>query len=62
MTHEELFSIWPRPWRLSEEDVGVVLDANGIEVLTVDTNNDHADVDVVALAELLVELGNETEE
>jgi len=62
MTREELFSIWPRPWRLSEEDVGVVLDANGVEVLTVDTTNDRADNDVVALAELLVELGNGAEE
>lgn len=58
MTEEELFSVFPRPWRTSEVECGAVLDANGVEVLTVDTPNDRADVDVQALAELIVEIGN----
>lgn len=62
MTREELFSVFPRPWRLSEEDVGVVLAADGTEVLTVDSINSKADVDCIALAELLVDLGNGAEE
>mgnify|MGYP001111765988 CR=1 FL=1 len=62
MTREELFSIWPRPWRLSKRSAGVVLAANGSEVFTVDTPNVHDDRDAIALAELLVELGNGAEE
>lgn len=61
MTREELFSVFPRPWRRSERDCGVVLDANGVEVLTVDSNNDRADDDVDTLADLLVELANDAE-
>lgn len=62
MTREELFSVFPRPWRLSEEDVGVVLAADGSEVLTVDTTNRREEIDVIALAELLMDLGNEAEQ
>lgn len=62
MTREELFSVFPRPWRLSPEDGGVVLCADGSEALTVNTLGDRADYDVTALAELLVELVNAAEE
>lgn len=62
MTREELFSVFPRPWRLSEEDVGVVLCADGSEALTVNTLGDRADEDVIALAELVTDLVNACEE
>lgn len=62
MTREELFSVFPRPWRRSTIDCGVILDAKGVEILTVDTNQDRADVDVDALVDCLVELGNGAEE
>lgn len=62
MTREELFSIFKRPWRRSDEACGAVLDANGVQVLVVDVDNDRADTDVDALADLLVELVNGAEE
>jgi hypothetical protein len=61
MTREELFSAFPRPWRLSPDEIGAVLDANGAEVLQVDTLRDRFDEDVAALAEVLVDLGNAAE-
>lgn len=62
MTREELFSIFPRPWRLSEEDIGVVLCADGSEALTVDTVGDRENEDCIALAELVTDLVNACEE
>lgn len=62
MTREELFTAFPRPWRLAEDYPGVVLDAAGRDVLTVDSNGERAYDDVVAMAELLVDLGNGAEE
>lgn len=61
MTREELFSVFPRPWRLSEKNIGVVLAANGRDVLTVDVNNERDDEDVIAMAEVLRDLGNAAE-
>jgi hypothetical protein len=42
------------PLRLSEEDVGVVLDAEGRDVFTVDVNNGLSDAEATEIAELLV--------
>lgn len=61
MTREELFSVFPRPWRLSTEDIGVVLDADGKGVITVDVNGERDDEDVIALAEVLTDIGNDAE-
>jgi hypothetical protein len=61
MTREELFSAFPRPWRSG--CLGVILCADRSEALTVDTM--HArdyDEDVEALAELIVDLGNDVPE
>ncbi len=58
MTREELFSVFPRPWRPSPA-CGAVLDNNGVQILVVDVDNDRADDDVRALVEVLVELANE---
>jgi hypothetical protein len=62
MTREELFSAFPRPWRFDPAAPGLVLDANGREVLTVDVLGEREDEDVIALAEVIVELGNAAEE
>lgn len=62
MTREELFSVFRRPWRLSEADIGVVLCADGSEALTVNTLGDRDDEDVIALTELVCDLVNEAEE
>jgi hypothetical protein len=58
MTREELFSAFPRPWRLDANEAGVIVDANGDQVLVVDVERERDDMDVHALAEVLVELGN----
>ena len=63
MTREELFVLFPRPWKASDDhDPGVILDAEGEIVLTVDPDRDREDEDVGALADLLVELVNGAEE
>ena len=62
MTRDQLFAEFPPPWRLSSAAPGVVFDAAGREVLTVDSNGERDIDDVVALAELLVDLGNGAEE
>jgi hypothetical protein len=38
------------PLRLSEEDLGVVLDADGCDVITIDVNGDRPDNQVAAIA------------
>ena len=38
------------PLRLSEEDLGVVLDATGRDVITIDANGDRPDDQVAAIA------------
>jgi hypothetical protein len=39
------------PLRVSEEDVGVILDAAGVGILTVDVNGDHcSDLEAVSIA------------
>jgi hypothetical protein len=61
MTREELFSVFPRPWRLSEEGIGVVLCADGSEALTIDTTGNRDNDDVIAIAELVTDLVNAAE-
>ncbi|MDX0258932.1 hypothetical protein GOC32_28985 [Sinorhizobium meliloti] len=46
------------PLRLSDEDVGVVLDAHGCDVFTVDVNNDRLDEEAIAIALFIVECVN----
>lgn len=46
------------PLRLSEEDAGVVLDADGRDVLTVDVNGERPDDQATSIARLLVVLVN----
>ena len=62
MTREELFSAFPRPWKLDKKAPGLVLDAEGKEVCVVDVWNDREDDEVVAMAEVIVELGNAAED
>lgn len=47
------------PLRLSDEDVGVVLDAHGCDVFTVDVNNERPDDEALAIALFIVECVNE---
>jgi hypothetical protein len=42
------------PLRLSEEDLGVVLDADGRDVFTVDSNGERPDAEVEMIAEWIV--------
>ncbi|MBB4185856.1 hypothetical protein GGE07_002506 [Sinorhizobium terangae] len=46
------------PLRLSEENIGVVLDAHGRDVFTIDVNNERPDEEVLAIAHLIVECVN----
>jgi len=47
------------PLRLSDEDVGVVLDRHGCDVFTVDVNNERPDEEAMAIALFIVECVNE---
>jgi len=62
MTLEELLSEFPRPWRLSSASPGVVFDAAGREVLTVDSNGERDEDVVIHLAEVIRDLVNGAEE
>lgn len=46
------------PLRLSDEDVGVVLDRHGCDVFTVDVNNERPDEEALTIALLIVECVN----
>ncbi|MDX0885554.1 hypothetical protein GOD57_11565 [Sinorhizobium medicae] len=46
------------PLRLSETDIGVVLDRHGCDVFTVDVNNERPDEEALAIALLIVECVN----
>jgi hypothetical protein len=56
MTHSELFTKHPRPWGLSTKSIGVVEDATGKDVFTVDTPGNLTDEEALALAKLLMSL------
>lgn len=43
------------PLRLSEMDIGVVLDRHGCDVFTVDVNNERPDEEAIAIALFIVE-------
>ncbi len=47
------------PLRLSDDDVGVVLDRHGCDVFTVDVNNERPDKEAMAIALFIVECVNE---
>ncbi|MQU72371.1 hypothetical protein [Sinorhizobium meliloti] len=47
------------PLRLSDDDVGVVLDRHGCDVFTVDVNNERPDQEAMAIALFIVECVNE---
>ncbi|WP_234710106.1 hypothetical protein [Sinorhizobium medicae] len=47
------------PLRLSETDIGVVLDRHGCDVFTVDVNNERPDEEALAIALFIVERVNE---
>ncbi|RVQ74760.1 hypothetical protein [Sinorhizobium medicae] len=47
------------PLRLSETDIGVVLDRHGCDVFTVDVNNERPDEEALAIALFIVECVNE---
>ncbi|MDW9877356.1 hypothetical protein GOA90_08875 [Sinorhizobium meliloti] len=47
------------PLRLSETDIGVVLDRHGCDVFTVDVNNERPDEEALAIALFVVECVNE---
>lgn len=42
------------PLRVSDEDVGVVLDAHGCDVLTVDVNGERSDLEAASIAVWIV--------
>ena len=46
------------PLRLSDDDVGVVLDRHGCDVFTVDVNNERPDEEALTIALLIVESVN----
>ncbi|RVJ00736.1 hypothetical protein [Sinorhizobium medicae] len=46
------------PLRLSETDIGVVLDRHGCDVFTVDVNNERPDEEALTIALLIVECVN----
>ncbi|ASQ10666.1 hypothetical protein [Sinorhizobium meliloti] len=46
------------PLRLSERDIGVVLDRHGCDVFTVDVNNERPDEEALTIALLIVECVN----
>lgn len=46
------------PLRLSETDIGVVLDRHGCDVFTVDVNNERPDDEALAIALFIVESVN----
>jgi len=60
VTRKQLLTAFPLPWRAERDDSGVVRDARGAAVLTVDQDRAHADDAVVALAELVADLVNGT--
>ncbi|MEY9196605.1 hypothetical protein ABIA16_001721 [Sinorhizobium fredii] len=45
--------------RLSDDDIGVVLDAHGCDVFTVDVNNGRPDEEALTVAALIVEFVND---
>ncbi|RVJ68836.1 hypothetical protein [Sinorhizobium medicae] len=47
------------PLRLSQTDIGVVLDRHGCDVFTVDVNNERPDEEALAIALFIVECVNE---
>lgn len=62
MTREELFSAFRRPWRLLDEEPGVILDANGAEIVRVLGPDGTFEEDQSAMAEIIVDLVNAAEE
>ncbi|RVQ01984.1 hypothetical protein [Sinorhizobium meliloti] len=46
------------PLRLSDKDIGVVLDRHGCDVFTVDVNNERPDDEALAIALFIVESVN----
>lgn len=44
----------PLPWRLSPEDPGVILDAEGWDVCTIDVNREMPDAEAEALARAIL--------
>lgn len=56
MTRNQIFKLWPRPWRLHRDHPGSVLDAEGDDVLFIQNNTDE---EATALAKLIVEWSNE---
>lgn len=47
------------PLRLSETDIGVVVDRHGCDVFTVDVNNERPDEEALTIALLMIECVNE---
>jgi hypothetical protein len=59
VSREDIFKLWPRPWKLSPDRDGIVLDGGGMDVLIVDNECYQSQEAAVALAEMLVEWSNE---
>ncbi|UFX01115.1 hypothetical protein SmedWSM1115_15105 [Sinorhizobium medicae WSM1115] len=47
------------PLRLSETDIGVLVDRHGCDVFTVDVNNERPDEEALTIALLMIECVNE---
>ncbi len=53
-----MFKEFPRPWRHEEKTPGRVVCADGSELLVIDLVGERSDEAVLALAEIIVQLGN----
>ncbi len=58
MTSAELFAAFPRPWRLDDEELGVVLAADGGVAVVVDSFGEIADEHASDMVALIVALVN----
>ncbi|HEV7251464.1 MAG TPA: hypothetical protein VGN93_31185 [Shinella sp.] len=46
------------PLRLSDSDIGVILDDEGVDVITIDVNGDRSDDQVTAIAAMIISAVN----
>jgi hypothetical protein len=61
MTREELFSAFPRPWRLDRDNPTVIVAADGTEIAITDPCDLAPAGMEQSLAEMIVELSNEAD-
>ncbi|HEY1503201.1 MAG TPA: hypothetical protein VGF92_02815 [Stellaceae bacterium] len=59
MTRDELFKVFPRPWRIDQDVAGQILAADGRPVYEIDAASMLFDDERAAVAQLCVEFANE---